>query len=198
MCFNFDKCLCIDTHFLLCYSIYLILLVLQLYHFHTFEYILKWNQLGSYSTDVFPASLKSHFLIRQKPLHGHPSPSFSAPSQMAYRASEQSWSRKGEKQITPFYFLCSMLLFPWGMRIFSTDSDTGLKIGTLFGWSLFIFFNLKLFKNFGCHCSMWKFPGQGSNLCHSSDPSCCSDNTRSLTYCATRELFFGGVLHCLF
>ena len=28
---------------------------------------------------------------------------------------------------------------------------------------------------------MWKFPGQGSNPCHSSDPGCCSDNARSLT-----------------
>ena len=27
----------------------------------------------------------------------------------------------------------------------------------------------------------WKFLGQGSNLCHSSDPSCYSDNTRSFT-----------------
>ena len=35
---------------------------------------------------------------------------------------------------------------------------------------------------------LWKFLGQGSNLCHSSDPSCCSDTTRSLPRCATREL----------
>ena len=37
--------------------------------------------------------------------------------------------------------------------------------------------------------SMWKFLGQGSNLCHSSNPSCCSGNAESLTCCATRELF---------
>ena len=30
--------------------------------------------------------------------------------------------------------------------------------------------------------------GQGSNSHHSSDPSCCSDNARSLTCYATREL----------
>ena len=30
---------------------------------------------------------------------------------------------------------------------------------------------------FGCTHSMWKFMGQGSNLSHSSDLSCCSDNT---------------------
>ena len=35
---------------------------------------------------------------------------------------------------------------------------------------------------------MWKFLDQGLNLCHSSDKSCCSDNARSLTHCATREL----------
>ena len=39
----------------------------------------------------------------------------------------------------------------------------------------------------GCTCSMWRFLGQGSNLRHSSDPSCCSGNAGSLTLCATRE-----------
>ena len=37
-------------------------------------------------------------------------------------------------------------------------------------------------------CIMWKFPGQGWDPCHSSDPSHWSDNARSLIYCATREL----------
>ena len=35
--------------------------------------------------------------------------------------------------------------------------------------------------------TMWKFPGQGSKLCHTSDPNCCSDNDRSLTHCAARN-----------
>ena len=35
---------------------------------------------------------------------------------------------------------------------------------------------------------MRKFLGQVLNSCHSSDPSCCSDNVRSLTHCTTREL----------
>ena len=35
---------------------------------------------------------------------------------------------------------------------------------------------------FGCARGLWRFPGQGLNL------SCCSDNTRFLTHCATREL----------
>ena len=42
--------------------------------------------------------------------------------------------------------------------------------------------------NFGHPCGMWKFWGQGFNSHHSSDPSHCSDNTRSLTHCAMREL----------
>ena len=41
---------------------------------------------------------------------------------------------------------------------------------------------------FGLIRSMLKFLGQGSNLSHSSDPSCCSDNTGSVTSCGTREL----------
>ena len=45
-----------------------------------------------------------------------------------------------------------------------------------------------LFIYFGGTLDMWKFPGQGSNPCHSNDPSSCSDNARSLTHCATREL----------
>ena len=34
----------------------------------------------------------------------------------------------------------------------------------------------------------WMFLGQGLNLCYSSDLSHYSDNTGSLTRCATREL----------
>ena len=40
---------------------------------------------------------------------------------------------------------------------------------------------------FGCTCSMQKFPGQGSNLHHSSDPNHSSYNARSITHQATRE-----------
>ena len=41
---------------------------------------------------------------------------------------------------------------------------------------------------FGHSHSIWKFLGQGSNPCHSSNPSHCSDTTRFLTHCATKEL----------
>ena len=40
----------------------------------------------------------------------------------------------------------------------------------------------------GHACSMQKFPGQESNPHHSSDLSHCNDNTRSLTYCTTRDI----------
>ena len=41
---------------------------------------------------------------------------------------------------------------------------------------------------FGYTHSMWKFLGQGSNPHHSSNPSHCLGNARSLTHCATGEL----------
>ena len=37
---------------------------------------------------------------------------------------------------------------------------------------------------------MWKFPGQGLNLSHSSDPSHFSDNAGSLTHYVTVEVHF--------
>ena len=39
-------------------------------------------------------------------------------------------------------------------------------------------------------CGTWKFLDQGLNLHHSSDLKSYSDNTRSLTFCTTRELLF--------
>ena len=45
--------------------------------------------------------------------------------------------------------------------------------------------------------SIWKFPGQGWDPHHSSDPSLCSDNARSLTCCTTRELLLVPFLYCL-
>ena len=45
-----------------------------------------------------------------------------------------------------------------------------------------------LFLFFGHACSMWKFPGQGSNSHNSSDLSCFSNDAGSLPYCTTTEL----------
>ena len=50
------------------------------------------------------------------------------------------------------------------------------------------FFFLFFLSFFGLTWGMLKFLGQGSNPCHSSDLSCCSDNAGSLTCRATREL----------
>ena len=41
----------------------------------------------------------------------------------------------------------------------------------------------------GCACGIQKFQGQVSNPCQSSNPSCFSDSTGSLTHCTTRELW---------
>ena len=41
---------------------------------------------------------------------------------------------------------------------------------------------------FGFACSIYKFPGQGSNLCLCRNQSHCSNSTGSLTHWTTREL----------
>ena len=45
--------------------------------------------------------------------------------------------------------------------------------------------------DFFCHCcahGLWKFLGQTLNLCHSKDPSRCSDNAGYLTCWVTKQL----------
>jgi len=52
-----------------------------------------------------------------------------------------------------------------------------------------LFISLRiLFYFFGHAQGIRKVPGQGSNPQHSSDLSHCTDNTGSLTRCATREI----------
>ena len=50
---------------------------------------------------------------------------------------------------------------------------------------LFVFWGF-----FGRTCGMWKFLGQGSNSHPRSDPSCFSNDARSLAHCATKEFLF--------
>ena len=75
-------------------------------------------------------------------------------------------------------------------------------------WSYAVIYSLQLilrgFFNVllgGGHiCSREKFLGQRSNLCHSSDPSHCSDNAESLTCCVTREFQYFVLIqarHCV-
>ena len=58
-------------------------------------------------------------------------------------------------------------------------SEEGLEVCLLQGASFL----------FGSAHGMWKFPGQGSNLHHSSNLSRCSDNPRSLTRELPRSVF---------
>ena len=65
--------------------------------------------------------------------------------------------------------------------------------------SLVLFLSLQTFFFGGgvCVCGMWKFPDQGSNVCHRIDLSHGSD-TRSLTHWATRKLHPSKLLILLF
>ena len=54
------------------------------------------------------------------------------------------------------------------------------------GWELRIYKCAFYLFTFGHTWGMWKFPGQGSKLCLSSDPNHRSNNTGSFTHCNTR------------
>ena len=54
---------------------------------------------------------------------------------------------------------------------------------------LFVYMYIPTMAFFGIH-GMWKFLGQGSNLYHGSNLSCCDDNAGYSTRSATRELPF--------
>ena len=87
--------------------------------------------------------------------------------------------------------LCSSPFFPghFGFRqthyycyyYFWISADTLLLLLLLLDFCRHIIIIIIIF-------GMWKFLGQGPNLRHSRDPSRCSDNSRALTHCATREL----------
>ena len=62
---------------------------------------------------------------------------------------------------------------------------TRSKIDGSYGSSIFSFY---LFIYFGHTDGMRKFPGQGSNPCHSCNLSHSYGNARSLTHCAIREI----------
>ena len=79
--------------------------------------------------------------------------------------------------------------------VVTLDGNSGaLCIGNFPAVFIFIFW-LKIscvlyfyFLFFDCTHGMWKFPDQGLNLHHSNNLSHCSDNARSLTFLAAREL----------
>ena len=63
------------------------------------------------------------------------------------------------------------------------------KVGShvVYSFRIFFFFGW-LVGCFVCTQGMQKFLGQGSNLRHSCDLNCYSDNIGPLTHCGTREL----------
>ena len=66
---------------------------------------------------------------------------------------------------------------------------TKRTVGALGGMWLKAAFINSTFIFSGVHI-IWKFPGQGLNLHHSSNPGHCSDDAASLTCCATGNSFF--------
>ena len=74
---------------------------------------------------------------------------------------KEEWGKRAEKQKSPL------------------DSDVTQAL--ISEWTLFVC----LF--FGCALGLHIFLDKGSHPCHSSNPSPCRDNARSLTYCATGE-----------
>ena len=103
-------------------------------------------------------------------------------------------------------------LFPWMHILFKSITESthqGQRINLNFSWSNFPWLQILerewvweisiskwicLFFFFGCVCGMWKFLGQELNLSHGSNPNHCSDNTRSLTLCATK-ITLGSLFH---
>ena len=81
----------------------------------------------------------------------------------------------------------------WSKKALSTTADT-CRLFSHCSFALFAAFPLLLISFsyhfpfiFGHSHGMWKFPDHGWKLCHRSDSSL-QCNTRSLTYCTTREL----------
>ena len=89
---------------------------------------------------------------------------------LTYQRALKLWAAgKGKSTESPFW--CTKVRFLLGCVRYRR-------------WCSFSFF----FFFFGWTCSKQKFPGQGSNPQHSSNPSHCSDNTWSLTHRVSREL----------
>lgn len=89
--------------------------------------------------------------------------------------------------VYPFYSVTSFLRF-FALRRLNLPEEFGVEKHLI----LFLPEDHGGFRNtyiFGCANSKWKFPGQGPKLCHSSHPNHGSDNAKSLTCCATKELW---------
>ena len=72
------------------------------------------------------------------------------------------------------FSLLSSVTAPLSFLVFHHLDDFGAF------WSGFCLLGFGVFFFFFCHThGMWKFPDEGLNLSHSSDPSCFSDNVGS-------------------
>ena len=76
----------------------------------------------------------------------------------------------------------------WHHQILNPMNHQGTPTLKYLDYTFILFYFILIL--FGCTHDMWKFLGQGSNPCHSNDPSHCSDKAKSLTQCATREVIF--------
>ena len=89
------------------------------------------------------------------------------------------------KQLRIVFPSLEQILFSFVEKSLGIESwEWGIHEAATMSVEMLVFF----FFFFGLACGMWKFLGQGLNLCHSSDLSCCSNNGRSLTHCTSREL----------
>ena len=90
---------------------------------------------------------------------------------------------------------CLLVHWRWGVACLTLNVLLWIKTNTFFKiWNKCFFF---LFLGGGHAYGMWKFPGQGSNLSHSCDPSHSSDNARLLRHWATRELLNKSLLNLI-
>ena len=82
------------------------------------------------------------------------------------------------------------------LRFFSWLNNIPLYEWPRFVYPFFTWWTFEGLFILFCHiCGKWKFPSQGSKFHHSIDPSYSSDNARSLTHWATRELWIFGSFH---
>ena len=145
-----------------------------------------WGWAAPYAAEAPAASLRAMFMGIQS-LNGEQGEESGQncpfPLVLPGTSSEAVWE---VPQKTCRSLLCTVLaVWPWGSHCFCLyfPDLTELLPGCYLG-KYFLFLLL-----FGRTCGMWKFPGQGSNLYHSSNQSRSSDNAGSLTSWATGKYF---------
>lgn len=90
-------------------------------------------------------------------------------------------SEKEKRSLAIYYYFSTV-----DRRNLKRKSSILISLAHFFIQTVPFIFYFQVF--FGCAYGMWKFPDQELNPRHSSHPSHCSENARSLIQCATREL----------